>query len=493
MKIRGPHPEKRAEGPNDVRVNGVIWTLLGLALLALPWWVFQYGYLPDDDALRHAAKAIAGKPWTDILVLRPDITIDHNPGWHRILAAVCQVLQCEPKALVEISVAALFVLVAAAPLIHRKRPEMWVLSLALISFLFPYFPERIFLGRPLLLTMAVTLFLLSQWSLPKAIWSTKRNLALTLLLMAVSTWVHGSWYLLVLIPVAFLIAGKRAEAGWLALCWGAGALLGALATGHPWTFLSESARIPFFALGQNVPPEVLVREFEPYTGSYPALIVIAGVLLWKKFSGHKLDGWWRDPALCLAILGCLLGFRVVRFWLDWGLPALVLWLAKELEEALQGRLPSDWRRVCFAGAAAILIFAGMGSNRDQRWSRYGKFDCLSAAAPGTAGWMPEPGGVLYAVELSVFYHTFYCNPRGDWRYALGFEATFMRPEDFAVYVTLCRTRNALVACAPWIERMRPADRLVLTSPPNVRPAFPKLEWHYGARNTWIGRLPRPAP
>lgn len=474
-----------------MRADWLILGLAGLALGVLPFWVLRHGYLPDDDALRHAAKAISGKPWTEILVLRPDITIDHNPGWHRILRAVFLAGGWDARGLVWFSVAAMFLAMAAAPLARLRRPEVWLASVGLLAFVFPYWPERMLLGRPLLLTAGVTLFLLLQWTRPGAAPFSKANLAATVALVALSTWVHGSWYLIVLLPAAFLLAGRVREAGALGVCWAAGSLAGAALTGQPWVFLIESARIPFLALGQNVPPEVLVREFEPFAGSYPAFMVIAAVLFLKTLSGQKLERWWRDPVLCMAVLGCLLGFRVVRFWLDWGLPALALWVAREGAAMAERFLAGLPRRLACTVLAVALLFAGIAADRGGRWSRYGKFDCLNAADPKTAEWMPEPGGILYAVELSVFYHTFYCNPLADWRYALGFEATFMAPENFAVYVDLCRTRNALAACAPWIAKMRPEDRLVLTSPPNIRPAFRGLEWHYAATNTWIGRLPEP--
>ena len=32
--------------------------------------------------------------------------------------------------------------------------------------------------------------------------------------------------------------------------------------------------------------------------------------------------------------------------------------------------------------------------------------------------------------------------------------------------------------------------LVFTAPRNTYPAFPSLEWHYAATNTWVGRLPK---
>jgi hypothetical protein len=104
--------------------------------------------------------------------------------------------------------------------------------------------------------------------------------------------------------------------------------------------------------------------------------------------------------------------------------------------------------------------------------------------------VPEPGGVLYNLDLTVFYQTFFRNPRADWRYALGFEPALMRAEDRAVYQELCRTLNAVRACAPWVRKMALEDRLVLLGGPETRPAIPELEWAYAASNTWVGRLPR---
>jgi hypothetical protein len=66
----------------------------------------------------------------------------------------------------------------------------------------------------------------------------------------------------------------------------------------------------------------------------------------------------------------------------------------------------------------------------------------------------------------------------------------MRSEDWAVYQELWRTKNAVHACAPWVARMKSADRLVLVSGPQPRPTIDRLEWKYAAEMTWVGRLPR---
>jgi len=110
--------------------------------------------------------------------------------------------------------------------------------------------------------------------------------------------------------------------------------------------------------------------------------------------------------------------------------------------------------------------------------------------PEHSGWLPDSGGILYCVNMSVFYQTFFTNPKGDWRYVLGYEPSFMRPEDYAVYEELCRTRNAVHATAPWVNKMTPADRLVFVSGPKPTPGIPQLEWYYAATNLWVGRIPR---
>jgi hypothetical protein len=177
--------------------------------------------------------------------------------------------------------------------------------------------------------------------------------------------------------------------------------------------------------------------------------------------------------------------------LDWGLPALALWLAKEIDQLLQTKLPQNsWNRFLVSAAGAIMLFFVVGSDRNARWTRYGHIDCLDQSRPEHAGWVPDPGGILYSVDLSVFYETFFRNPHGNWKYVLGFEPSLMRAEDLAVYEELCHTRNALTACAPWVKNMTLADRFVLLGPPQTKPAFPDLQWKYVANGTWVGRLPR---
>ncbi|MBP8699856.1 MAG: hypothetical protein KBH82_12575, partial [Syntrophorhabdaceae bacterium] len=66
--------------------------------------VISYGFIPVDDAMRHAAKAISGKGWGEILVLRPEITMDSHVGWHKILEFIYQMTGCSADQLVVFSI-----------------------------------------------------------------------------------------------------------------------------------------------------------------------------------------------------------------------------------------------------------------------------------------------------------------------------------------------------------------------------------------------------
>ena len=89
--------------------------------------------------------------------------------------------------------------------------------------------------------------------------------------------------------------------------------------------------------------------------------------------------------------------------------------------------------------------------------------------------------------MDLFYDTFYMNPRGDWRYILGFEPALMPEDDLKIMRRIVWNKEAPEAYRPWIEKMRPEDRLAIFS--YSRPNLPQLEWLDAAQFIWIGRLP----
>jgi hypothetical protein len=104
--------------------------------------------------------------------------------------------------------------------------------------------------------------------------------------------------------------------------------------------------------------------------------------------------------------------------------------------------------------------------------------------------MPEKGGILYSSDMTIFYQTFFKNPNADWRYILGFEPALMPDEDFQVFHKIMWNNGDAKAYEPWVEKMRPQDRLVIRGDRGSLPSSSQLEWEYGVSGIWIGRLPR---
>jgi hypothetical protein len=103
--------------------------------------------------------------------------------------------------------------------------------------------------------------------------------------------------------------------------------------------------------------------------------------------------------------------------------------------------------------------------------------------------MPENGGILYSADMTIFYQTFFKNPNAGWKYILGFDPTFMPAEDFDVYHKVEWNFGDAKTYAPWVAKMKPADRLVIRGSGGSPPHIPQLEWNYGVSGIWIGRLP----
>src|SRR5881394_2608322 len=119
------HPPHPAFEPFRRYVPLVVWVIVVLTLLVIPLKIIGYGYLPGDDALRHAAKAVSGKPWSEILVLNDVYKIDHEFGWNLLLEKISAATEASPETLVIFSVVSLFVLVGLAALLWLRYPETW--------------------------------------------------------------------------------------------------------------------------------------------------------------------------------------------------------------------------------------------------------------------------------------------------------------------------------------------------------------------------------
>jgi hypothetical protein len=185
----------------------------------------------------------------------------------------------------------------------------------------------------------------------------------------------------------------------------------------------------------------------------------------------------------------ILGFKADRFWADWGVPAVLVWLTFQFEELLPTiSAPESSRRFVWCCLIAVPLFLHTTNDLDRRYTVNTYETYLDSSDPDLAGWFPEKNGIFYSAQMEIFYNTFFKNPQGDWRYVLGLEPALMPDDDLHIFRNIQYNKFALAAYEPWIKKMLPADRLTLYSagPPNL----PELQWHNATGNLWIGRLPR---
>jgi hypothetical protein len=469
-------------------------------VILIPFQIIGYGFLPPDDAGRHAAKVVSGKDWGQILVLRPEITMDSHPGWHAILGAVRRVTGWDAHSLVLFSVICLFILFAAAPIFFVRYPESWLASLIILAMAAPGFIWRLVLGRPYIFTMAITVILCLWWqtsrrrgglNLPYDGKAFIAGCAAVILLIAASTYIHCSWYLFCLPFAALLLAREWRASAAFGICAGLGVIIGASLTGQPLIFLKQMLTHLFLAFGKNEAEYMLVSEFRPGFGDTNIAIFIALALVWCALRGKWRKALVDNPVFILAVLGFIASLFTRRAWLDWGFPAVAAWTAWVFDDFFASRLdPYSPRRLLLVTTVGLALFMSITADINSRWTSCKPVDYISADDPRQAELLPEPGGIIYSSDMGVFYQIFFRNPRADWRYILGFEPTLMPKEDLEIFRDIQRNPWTLKPLYGWIKKMRPQDRLILRGSPANPPRIPDLEWNYAALNTWIGRLPK---
>jgi hypothetical protein len=299
---------------------------------------------------------------------------------------------------------------------------------------------------------------------------------------------HPSWYLF-LFPVFVCFLARRWKLGLgllgaLAL----GVLLAGALYGHPVAFVEQSVLHSVLALGTPAPSETLAIEFTPGSSSAQMLLGVLLLLLWRHARGRWTSRTVDNPIFLLAASGWLLGWVVVRFWSDWGTPAILIWMALELQELLEERLSVlSLRRLAVslvAGLAALLVLSA--NLRGQRFAA-AENPYLSLTSPDVGSALPDPGGILYTDDMRVFFQLFYRRPSAPWRYIVGYEPALMPPDDVATFRKVLAYRTA-DSFAPWTAKMTPKDRLILLSTQG-QPPIPALEWTQVSPTVWSGRRP----
>jgi hypothetical protein len=466
------------------------WMLVILTLLAIPLKIISYGYLPVDDTLRHAAKAVSGKTWSEILILNPVYKIDHEYGWNLLLEKIHLWTHWNAETLVIVSVVGMFLLWGWSALPWLKRPEAWLVAILLAAITTDE-PTRFLVGRPFTVTSAALMSLLFLWQKHGAAPPRNWMLVLMTVLVATSTYIHGVWYLWVLPIVAFFLAEQIRWGVSLFFCWVAGVALGSALTGHPLGYPLQALQLASMAVGLHATVRTMAAELTPAHGDVLALVILGGLVVVRHLADLKTPSFLKSPAFWLAAMTFVLGFKVGRFWFDWGWPALLVLLTCDLELLFIQRIAADgFRRLLFVFGLSVAVFWCVTNDGGSRWTATLSEAHLAAENPDLKGWMPDHGGIFYMADMALFFDTFYTNPTGDWRYLLGFEPTWMPKEDFETYHKILWNFGDYRAYEPWVKRMKPADRLAIKGGRATKPEIPELEWNYGVSGIWIGRLPQ---
>jgi hypothetical protein len=454
--------------------------------------ILSLGYIPPGDARRHAARPLAGRPYAEMVVMRPEFVVDHNPGWEWILGKLHGIAGWDEDKLIAFSMAGTMLAVLCVPLIWMRRPEAWAAAVLVQLIAVPELMTRLAQGRPYLVSEVFLMAVLLTWSGERERSVPWWKAALTCAGFALCVWVHGAWYLWVVVFPAFFLAGRWRTGLWLAGCWAAGTVAGALLTGRPVDFLNEAVFIARCVSLEHAPQWLLVGEFQPSAGEFATLVALAIVYLWRRSRGGTVP-LGTQAVFWLIVINWILGFVADRFWADWGMAAAIVWMACEFDQAM----PTFWngspvRRIIGCGLIMLPLYLDATNDLGRRYTACLEEPFVDASKPELKGWMPGKNGIFYNDSMQFFYNTFYRNPGGDWRYMVGFEPALMPVEDLKIYRQIFLSGGSVEAYEPWIRKMHPEDRLALTR--GEKPAIPALEWKEAAHGVWIGRLPaRTAP
>ncbi len=386
------------------------------------------------------------------------------------------------------SVVALFFLVAASGLPWVRRPELW-LAVLVVVFPFSLWIGRLMLGRPFLLSMAVVVTLLFLWTRQPA---PARWVRVTLGVagFALAAWMHGGWYLWLLLVLAFFLC-REWRTGWeVAGCWVGGVLIAGILAGDLFAFLGDQVRHLQLALAGGLPGNLMVSEFQPGHG-YPVSIgTVVAVIFIRHLAGGGIPPLLQMPTFVMMLLGWAGSFQNMRFWVDWGVAAMMVWMVQMLEPAWERWVVRPpLQRLMVGGFLAGVLFLQVTVDADARWTtQTGKTTLVRHWFEGAEAWLPGEGGVVYNPQMATFYELMHAYPRNEWRFVLGFEPGLMRPDDLAIYRRILESDD-MRTMMDWVNRMGPNDRLVMELTRKETPPLPQLEWRQFGGRWWVGRVP----
>lgn len=458
------------------------------AIFLIPMKIGGMGYLPGDDALRHAAYAADDRDWGDVIVLNPIIhgDMDSHPGWHGLLRVLHNKLGFTPHGLVYFSFCATFILFMLSGLIASRNALAWMcaclLLLAAGSSLFP----RLLLGRPFAITMAALVALLFLWtSTDLKSWSWKKEFGVVSSLLFVTICAHPSvWFIWPLPFLALVICRQFRSAGILAGGTIVALIVASIVCGGYNVLVLPVVQL-FQAFGSDsIVVGNLVTEFQPWPVTDTVWLFIAGLLIVRKLLGDDIKGELKKPDTWLVIIAAILGFKVGRFMIDWAIPAIAVWMCRQFIIIGTKLKLSQYASLGVAVLTLAALFFGLTSDIGSRYTRNRKDSLLTRPLEEIEVALPDRGGILYASDMTVFYRLYFRNPKDHYRFILAFEPGLMPPDDLKILRRIQFTDGLIDEYAAWFEKLTPKDRVVLYYP--EKPEWPGMEFSK-FYSMWIAR------
>jgi hypothetical protein len=451
----------------------------------------SYGYLPWDDALRHAAHAVDGRDWSSVMVLNADFKpgMDTHPGWHRLLRLIHTLFDADTSGLVIFSVVAAFVFFTWGGVFASGAPLAWLISCAVIMSAETGLFQRFTLGRPMFFSMTSLMVMLFVWERKKPLkWLAEMSVCTAMLTLSICMHPTIS-YLWLIVGFALLVCGRWREMLRLGGSLVAAILLAA-ALLQDWYNI---VILPLDILGYSVLQDPLVGtnlvgELQPSGGPLTGLVIMALIITIRCTRGdRKLRDELLRVDVCLVLIAWVLALKIGRFWSEWGLPAMAVWLCLQIKELLKIDLHGLQRvrdTACVTLLSASAFYLGMTTDIGGRYTATLKNVLLTKPVEDFSKYLPEDGGVIYTADMSVFFRLYFRMPHAKFRYITGFEAGFMPPEDLKVMRAVQFNNGLFDAYKPWLEKMTSKDRIIVGNATKPEWEYMEFQPFYGA---WIGK------
>lgn len=468
------------------RITAII--VLFAVFYFIPYKILLKGFIPPDDVSRHVAFSLTDQKWSDVLIIEKGLEADHNAGWHSLLRFLHKYFRLDKEQLLAFSVISLFILVNMAGSLGSPNIAGWPIVL-LVMFVFDRgIFNRLLLGRPFIISIAVTLILLKLWfveSQKPIKWYVLYTI--TTIVLVIAVWLHGTWYTFLLLPMSLFLSKNIAKSIKLTLLIIISTLIGAYLTGELQGFIYFHYYSTLNIFTEKIYNWQLVTEFaEGEVGLLwlvPAIFIVMLSVYAKKL---KLNDLSKDPIIILIILTWLLSIKVIRFWADWGIIALMFWLSiriSELTKDMQSIKKPVFRWVLFfsiISTICILI-------PNLKFYNKKEFKCYSAdfTQKELAKFEPDDGGIVYNDNMKQFYSQYYRNPFAKYKFVLGFEPAIMQSENKKIFREISYNDFHYMAYKPWVNKLTSKDRIFTSV--DVRKYYPELDWVKVSKILYIGK------